>query len=219
MPIFSPYSLLLSDPLFFWPTHPCTHTFAQTHILVEYANSFMVCFHLKAPFYPRNMKWLNQHFCGLSCHPHPQTGEGSSTADKLQSLALLTLHTNLSASHPLFCLLETIFKKRILCTACFPLFWIYPHVSPPPRIHKRKVVVQRVLYSALSGVASRSRTGLVIHVNQTLSNDHSVRHTLGLLLELLPLVMELPRPVAWHWFFSGSHFPSIGSQGKSREPK
>ena len=59
----------------------------------------------------------------------------------------------------------------------------------------------------------------MIHMNQTLSNDHGARHTLGPLLELLPLVMELPRPVVWHWFFSGSHFPSIGSQGKSSEPK
>lgn len=145
-------------PFSFGP-HTRAHTLAQAHILVEYANSFMVCFHLKAPFYPRNMKWLNQHFCGLSCHPHPQPGEGSSTADKLQSFALLTLHTNLSASHPLFCLLETIFKKRILCTACFPLFWIYPHVSPPPRIHERKVVVQRE-YGAAHSLRSPAVLGL-----------------------------------------------------------
>ena len=153
MPIFSPYSLLLSDPFFFWHTH------------TSGIRRFMACFYFNEPFYPRSVKLLKQYFCGLSCHPHLQTDEGSSAADILQSFVLLTVHTQIFL---LFSLSSASWKpseKGILCPACFSLFWIYPRSSPPqahtPCIHKMNVVVREgVWHISLSGITSWSRTGL-----------------------------------------------------------
>ena len=70
---------------------------AHTHIPVEYADSFMVCFYLNEPFYPRSVKLLKQYFCGLSPSPSNWWGLISSWYSPVICPVNYT-HTNLSAS-------------------------------------------------------------------------------------------------------------------------
>lgn len=113
----------------------------QTQILVEYADPLLAWLPIESTNLIKKYECTKLVSLGLILSPHPQIGEGSSTADKFQSFAPLIIHT------PTFQFLLSFaswkqFGKNTFCTQPGLLCFEFIHTFSP-RIHKIKIVGQR----------------------------------------------------------------------------
>lgn len=192
--------------------HACAHTYTN---IGTSGNSLMAWLPFERTILTKKFEVTNLVFLWLILSPSPSDWRGFFTSWQ----ALVTCPVNYTHKPSCFrsCLLLPGNSLYRLCTffaqpplLCFEFIHIFF-----PCIHKIKIVVQRE-YGAASLLGSGcSRTELEI-VNHVLSNTHNARHTLWLLQELLPLMVELPSPLVWPLSFLWFPLPFHRKSGQEQ---